>query len=433
MASLFGALDTAVSGLTAQSVAFGNISDNIANSQTVGFKGTNTTFEDYLSTSSQITNDSGAVLARPQYENNVQGTITASTDPLALAISGQGFFQVSQESGTGVGTTLSTTPEYTRDGNFTLNSSGYLVNDTDQVLNGWIADPTTGVINTSQQLPIQISQAPIAPTPTANINLAANLPATPSTATTPAQINVYDAQGVSHTIDLTYTQTSSGTWTVNLTAPDASTTDLGSAQLEFGSTVSGNPVNTGTLASLSNATGTVTTTSYAANSPATLSFAVNYGSGPQTINLNLGNFGSSSGLTQYAGTTYSPTSLTQDGLPPGNYSGVATQSNGNVVVSYDNGQSKIVAQVPLVQFANPNGLQRQDGQGFTPTPASGDALVQSVSNSGSTLATGSVEASNVDIATEFTKLIVAQQAYAANAKVITTADDMLTQTIDMKR
>jgi flagellar hook protein FlgE len=433
MASLFGALDTAVSGLTAQSVAFGNISDNIANSQTVGFKGTNTSFADYLSTSSQITNDSGAVLARPEYENQLQGTITASTDPLALAISGQGFFQVSQQSGTGVGTTLSTTPEYSRDGDFNLDTNGFLVNGSDQVLNGWLADPTTGVINTSQQLPIQINRDPIAPTPTANVNLSANLPASPTTATTPSQINVYDAQGVAHTVDLNYTQTSAGTWTVNFTAPDAATTNLGSAQLQFGPTVSGNPVNTGTLASLSNATGTVTTTTYAANSPATVSFSVNYGSGPQTINLNLGNFGSSTGLTQYAGTTYSPTSLTQDGLPPGNYSSVATQSNGNVVVSYDNGQSKIVAQVPIVQFANANGLQRQDGQGFTATPASGAALVQAIGNSGSTLATGSVEASNVDIATEFTKLIVAQQAYAANSKVITTADDMLTQTINMKR
>ena len=412
---------------------FGNISDNIANSQTVGFKGTNTSFADYLSTSNATTSNSGAVLATPQYENELQGTITASTDPLALAIDGQGFFQVSQQNGTGIATTTNATPEYSRDGDFNMDSNGYLVNGSNQVLNGWLADPTTGVINTSQQLPIQISQAPIAPTATANINLAANLPATPTAATTPSQINVYDAQGAVHTIDLTYTQTAASTWTVSFNAPDATTPALGTAQLEFGATVSGNPVDTGTLGSLSGATGTVTTTSYAASSPATVTFDVNYGSGAQAINLNLGNFGSAAGLTQYAGTTYSPSTLTQDGLPPGNFTSAAIQANGNVVSSYTNGQSTIVAKVPVVEFANANALQRQNGQGFTQTEESGAPVVEDISASGATLATGSVEASNVDIATEFTKLIVAQQAYAANSKVITTAADMLTQTIDMKR
>jgi flagellar hook protein FlgE len=433
MASLFGALDTAVSGLTAQSAAFGNISDNIANSQTTGFKGINTSFADYLSTSTAITNDSGSVIASPQYNNELQGTITASTDPLALAIDGQGFFQVSQQNGTGSAATVNTQPEYSRDGDFTLNSDGYMVNGSQQILNGWVADPTTGVINTSQQVPIKIDETPMAPTQTGNITLAANLPATPTTNPTTSQVNVYDAQGTVHTINLTYTQTAASTWTVSVDAPDALTTALGTTQLQFGSTVSGNAVATGTLGSLGNDTGTVTTTSYAANSPATISFDANFGSGNQAINLNLGNFGSANGLTQFAGTTYSPTTLTQDGVPPGNYTGVATQANGNVVVSYSNGQSKTVAEVPIVTFANANALQRQNGQGFTTTEESGAPEVQNISSSGATLVAGSVESSNVDIATEFTKLIVAQQAYAANSKVVTTANDMLTTTIDMKR
>jgi flagellar hook protein FlgE len=433
MSSLFGALNTAVSGLTAQSAAFGNISDNIANSQTTGFKGIDTSFADYLSTSTAITNDSGSVVASPEYANELQGTITASTDPLALAIDGQGFFQVSQQNGTGSAATVNTQPEYSRDGDFTLNSDGYMVNGSNQILNGWVADPTTGVINTSQQVPIKIDESPIAPTATANINLAANLPATPATSPITSQVNVYDAQGTVHTVDLTYTHTAADSWTVAVNAPDALTPALGTTQMQFGATVSGNPVSTGTLASLGTDTGTVTTTSYAANSPATISFTANFGSGNQAINLNLGDFGSATGLTQFAGTTYSPSSLTQDGVAPGNYTGVATQPNGNVVVSYSNGQSKTVAQVPIVNFANADALQRQNGQGFTTTEESGAPSVQSISDSGSTLVAGSVESSNVDIATEFTKLIVAQQAYAANSKVVTTANDMLTTTIDMKR
>ncbi len=97
--SLFGAMNTAISGLTAQSSAFGNISDNVANSQTVGFKRVDTNFIDYLTTSSAAHNDPGAVVATPNYVNNVQGTITQTDNPLGLAIAGQGFFAVSQQNG----------------------------------------------------------------------------------------------------------------------------------------------------------------------------------------------------------------------------------------------------------------------------------------------------------------------------------------------
>ncbi len=101
--SIFGALSTAVSGLSAQSSAFSNISDNVANSQTTGFKRIDTNFVDYLTTSTQTRNDSGSVVAHPEYQNEVQGTITQSFNPLALAINGQGFFQVSQEIGVSPG------------------------------------------------------------------------------------------------------------------------------------------------------------------------------------------------------------------------------------------------------------------------------------------------------------------------------------------
>ena len=97
--SLFGAMNTAISGLSAQSAAFSNISDNVANSQTVGYKRVDTSFIDYLTTSNATENDSGAVVARPDYVNNVQGTITQTDNTLGLAIAGQGFFAVSQQDG----------------------------------------------------------------------------------------------------------------------------------------------------------------------------------------------------------------------------------------------------------------------------------------------------------------------------------------------
>src|SRR5579872_1319341 len=97
--SLFGAMNTAISGLSAQSSAFGNISDNVANSQTTGFKRVDTSFIDYLTTSNATSNVPGAVVARPDYVNNVQGTVAQTDNPLGLAIAGQGFFAVSTQAG----------------------------------------------------------------------------------------------------------------------------------------------------------------------------------------------------------------------------------------------------------------------------------------------------------------------------------------------
>lgn len=437
--SLLGAMDTAISGLKAQSSAFGNISDNLANSQSVGFKSTDTAFIDYLTTSTATQNTSGAVVAVPDYVNNVQGTISQSDNPMALAISGQGFFPVSQPAVNA--STTSATQQfnplqfYTRTGDFTLNKNGYLVNSAGEFLNGWPVNAATGVVNANALAPIRVSQSNLAPTPTANITLSANLPASPSsTSPVSSQVTVYDGLGTAHVIDLSWTQNATNDWTVAVTSPDdVSAPALGTADVKFGAT-SGNTVADGTVGSIGSATGGVTASGYTAGGPASLSFTTNFGQGSQSINLNLGNFGSSTGLTQYAGTTYSLGGVTQDGVPPGSFSSVTTEASGNVVINYSNGQNRTIAQVPVITFADPNALQRQNGQAFTATQASGTPTANSAGNEGAgTLLVGSVEQSNVDIATEFSKLIVAQQAYSSNAKVITTGSDMMQTTINIIR
>jgi len=197
---------------------------------------------------------------------------------------------------------------------------------------------------------------------------------------------------------------------------------------------SGNAVSEGTVGSLGNATGTIVTSTYAAGESAVLTMTAVFGTVSQDINLILGNFGQTGGVTQFAGSAYSLRGLTQNGVPPGSFSGVTTQPNGNVIVNYDNGQIRNIAQVPLITFNNPDALQRQNGQAFTGTLDSGTPLAtQAGTNGAGTLVTSSLEGSNVDIAAEFSKLIVAQRAYSANTKVVTTADDLLQQTIDMKR
>ncbi len=416
--SLFGALNTAVSGLTAQSAAFTNISDNVANSQTIGFKGINTSFIDYLSSSTATQNQSGSVATRPDYENNVQGTIETSTDATAMAISGQGFFQVSTQSGvtaTGV-PILNNTPEYTRTGDFTVDKAGYMVNSAGGYLNGWPADAKGNVIQGALS-PIKINQTQNPPVQTANVTVASNLPqggTTPNTTT----VSAYDTAGASHTLALTWTPVANSTnWTLSVAQDGAAAQNVGTATF--------------------NANGTLNT--FAA-SGAGAPLAVQATPGEQGVTVpttwgnvafNLGTTGLSDGVTQFAGLPYASRNITADGVTAGNYTGVSIQSNGSVVASYDNGTTRTLAQVPVVTFGNANALQRQNGEAFTATAASGNGLVnvQNANGAGS-LDIGSTENSNVDIATELTKLIVAQQAYGANAKMITAANQMLTTTIN---
>jgi flagellar hook protein FlgE len=440
--SLFGAMNTAISGLTSQSTAFGDISDNVANSQTVGFKRIDTAFVDYLTTSTATRNDPGAVVARPAYVNDVQGTVTQTDNPLNLAIAGQGFFAVSQQTATVAQKPVFNPQQfYSRAGDFTLNNQGYMVNSSGQFLNGWTSNPVTGIVNQNALVPIQVTQTALNPVATGNVNLSANLPATPAAGTATvaspisSDITVYDALGTAHNVTLGWSLNASNDWTVSVTAPDdVAQPAVGTADVQFGSATSGNPVTAGTIGQIGQVTGNVASVGYSAAGAANLNMTVDFGSGPQVIAINLGTYGGATGVTQYAGTTYNLEGISQDGVPPGNFSSVTIQTNGIVAVNYNNGQTRTIAQVPLVAFNAPDSLQRQNGQSYTATIASGSALAEPVNTNGvGSLVVSSLESSNVDIATEFSKLIIAQQAYSANTKVVTTANDMLQATIAMKQ
>jgi len=431
--SILGALTTAVSGLTAQSAAFSNISDNVANSQTTGYKAVDTDFVDYLTTSTAEDNEPGTVATQPEYTNEVQGTITQSTDPLALAISGQGFFAVSEPDGTVSGSTAPTFNQqtyYTRDGDFTMNSDGYLVNGAGEYLQGWSVDPTTGVVNQSQLAPIQVNQTQYNPVPTSQISLAANLPTTAtSDSGDSSQVDVYDSLGNEQAVTLSWTQNSANDWTVTISSPNNTpSSTIGTAEVQFGT----NGVSAGTIGSFGTMTGSVTASSFASGSPATLTLAANFGSGNQTIALNMGDFGQANGVTQFSASSYSTSNLSQNGVAAGSFTGITMTDSGDVVANYNNGQSQTIAQIPVVTFADADALQSQNGQAYTATSSSGDSIAQSADTNGAgSLVTGSVESSNVDIASEFSNLIVAQQAYSANAKVVTSADQLLQTTINM--
>jgi flagellar hook protein FlgE len=166
--------------------------------------------------------------------------------------------------------------------------------------------------------------------------------------------------------------------------------------------------------------------------PATLTLGLDFGLGPQSIAINLGQFGTTNGVTQFAGNDYAVATQTQDGSSQGNYTSVTIEPVGNVVINYDNGTTKTVAKIPLANFASPDSLQQQNGQAFTATIESGTANVVAAGTGGTgPLVVGAVEGSNVDIATQFTQMIVAQRAYTANSKVITTANSMMQDALNM--
>ena len=433
--SLFGSLTAAISGLTAQSRALGDISDNVANSQTVGYKRVDTNFISYITQSTATLNEPGAVVAHPDYTNAVQGTIEQAQTPLSLAIGGQGFFSVALAKGTMNGQPVFDDRQFfTRAGDISLDKDGYLVNGSGYYLQGWPSDSAGNPDRTTLK-PIQVNQQVFNPVATSKIDLSANLPADATTTPPSTQAQVYDSLGRLHTVNLTFTNTGTNTWTMALNVPDDVTAAArGTVGLNFGTGASP-AVTDGTIGTFTNATGSVgLPATSASGDPANITFTADFGQGAQTVTLALGQFGQAKGLTQYAGTEFSVRNNTQDGVPLGAYAVLSIRENGDVAVNYDNGQSRVIDRVPLVAFNDPEQLQRLDGQAFMRTPGSGEARVTDVSSNGvGKLVTGSIESSNVDIATEFTKLIVAQRAYSANTKVVTTTDEMLQDTINMRR
>ncbi|HVJ56096.1 MAG TPA: flagellar hook-basal body complex protein [Aliidongia sp.] len=454
--SLFASLTTAISGLNAQQEAIGNISDNISNANTVGFKGIDTSFQNFVTDSTARLNEPGGVIATPIYQNDVAGNFASSQTPTSLAIVGSGFFQVKAPPSTTGGATVFPQGElYTQAGDFTQNKQGFLVNSAGYYLTGYPVNPQTGIANTSTTSPIQISQLVDAPQATANLNLNANLPAdypissaAGYTPPPPVTENIVDASGVSHQVSIQFNHTAANTWTADITAAGATPTAPTEVTLTFsdGTTAAGTPPvvsPAGTLVNMVDTTaaatpagGTPATPSTpAAGTPANFKIPLNFGSGSQTVSFNLGTYGQVSDVTGFSAGTGTPAitaTAGDDGVPRGSFQSLSIDQNGFVDIHYTNGDTKPFYQIPVVQFNAPDQLQRMQGGAFGATIDSGPAnLNPPGQNGGGTIQANELESSNVDIATQFTKLITAQQVYSANSKVITTANQLLTTIIQI--
>jgi flagellar hook protein FlgE len=440
MSSLFAALTTAVSGLNAQSSAIGNISDNLSNAQTTGYKAVSTAFQELVNSSSAAVNNPGGVKATPNYQNDAQGSIANANTGTYLAISGQGYFAVQSASVNSAGTTVfSGSTLYTRQGDFRLDKSGYLVNSSGYYLNGYSINTTTNFTDTSKTSPIQISSTFNNPVPSSKVTLNANLPSNASSNyTSPSSsVLVYDALGNTHGVNYTWTkEATTNKWDLQVTIPDASYTTV--VPFTFNDGTSG---TTGTIASLTAyASSTASPSAYTigpagSGKSADVTLSASFpGSTAQSIDLNFGTFGQSDGVTQFsdANSTVTVNNFSQNGLPSGSFNSVSISKDGFVSISYSNGTTRSIDQIPLVQFYAQDQLQRVTGGAYQATLESGNPRYNApgVSGAGS-ISSSSLEASNVDTATELTTLIQAQQVYSANAKVVTADNQLLQTTINM--
>ena len=447
---LFDALTTAVSGLQAQSFAMQNISGNIANSQTTAYKGIDTNFADLIPGDSVPTHQiAGGVIANSRATNNVQGTIQSTTSTTDMAINGNGYFIVQAPTGfSGSQPLFGGIDSYTRRGDFQLDANGYLVNGAGYFLEGIPIDPTTGNPVGSVAAPLQFQGNFLPASATTQINYGINLPSTPTTnaftATTPNSELLKPADfGTDPTIAGTGTVVGSDVATfVNESIDGGSVTiydALGSPvnlQMRWAkvNSVANGGQDTWQLFYQTDSTATGATVAWQ-NSGTNFVFDANGQLNPPVTNLTLngvtingtalGNIAISSptgGITQFANTSGVATvnNLQQNGFAAGQLKSIAVSDSGDIIGNFSNGQNVALAQVPLVHFNSPNNLKALDGGAYQLTDESGPALAGS---SGKIIGQ-SLEASNTDIATEFTKLIVTQQAYSANTKVITTANQM---------
>jgi flagellar hook protein FlgE len=403
----------AISGLRNHQTMMDVVGNNIANVNTTGYKASSAVFTDVLS---QTLNGGGAPSAAIGGTNPAQvglgsrlgaintdfsqGSMQRSGRITDFAIQGDGFFVVNQGGA----------QMFSRAGSFSLDGSGNIVNNEGGFMMGWMPD-AAGNVNSNgplQRLTIPTG-ALIPPRATDSVNMTGNLPAGSATGTAVAtSINVYDNQGKAIQLNLTYTKTANpGEWAITGTQ--------------------GSPA---AAVAMTNTTITFNNAGVLVAGPAP---TVTAGSIPNlgAVTVNLGNPGDP--VTQF-GAGASILARTQSGYGAGSLESFSMGRDGSLVGSYSNGETRAIGLVAMAAFANPQGLEKMGSSSFRVSANSGAAEIGTAGTGGrGTLLQGTLEMSNVDLAQEFTGLIVAQRGFQANSRVITTSDEMLQEVVNLKR
>lgn len=400
-----------LTGLQADSTALNTIANNLSNMNTTAYKAQHVTFSDLFyqqigsSGSGNPLQLGGGTQVAAVSGNYTQGSLNSTGSSTDVALNGNGYFVVAKGAST----------EFTRAGNFSLDNQGNLVTSDGLSVMGYPS--VNGVVNTNSPLaainiPVGQVEQPHAST---TMMLTANLDASSAVGTNvPAQITLYDSLGVGHVATVTFTNKGAGSWDYSIALPAGEAT---------GATT--------------NTTGTLTFDSSGnlklpAANVSGISFAgMSDGAADLTMNWQLYGANQKAAISQVASAS-AVDSTSQDGFASGQYKSFTIDSKGIISATFDNGQQTAVGQLAIATVTNDQGLARLGSNNYDATLASGQASVGVAGAGGrAMIQDGALEQSNVDISTEFSSLIVAQRAFEANSKSVTTFDTVTQETINM--
>lgn len=418
---MFTTFSTALSALNATSTAIDVVGNNLANMNTTGFKGSDLSFRDLISQASgngTAETQIGLGTAQPlTVQQFTQGAIQTNSGPLDAAIQGEGFFITQSPQGN---------TYYTRDGTFQVDSAGNLLTSTGAQVQGWNSTTSTGTIDTSGaisgiRIPSGALSPPVATTNMSvdlNLNSAAKADAT-SDFSTP--VTVYDSLGKSHILTVSFEKTGTNTWSYQVSLPGADVT-AGTA---------------GTPFDIPNASGTMTfdtngqLTSPAPGSPIAVAIP-GLSDGASDMNINWDPYNNGAGRITQFGQASAASASSQDGAAAAELVSVSISDGGAITAQYSDGVQSTVGQVALAAISNPNTLVDVGNNDYQLSAATADPSVGTPGTGGrGTVVGGALESSNVDLATQFTNLITFQRSYEANAHVVTTADQLSQDTINL--
>jgi flagellar hook protein FlgE len=430
--SILRSLNIGASGLRANSEALSVTGDNIANVNTIGFKRSRGVFEDVLGRSIASfepvqTAGAGSRMAHVEQVFN-QGALVTTDSVTDLAIQGDGFFVV-QGNLDGADTRY-----YTRAGQFHVDNEGTIVNPNGLALQGYTANgqgimgATVGDLN--------VAGGTVPATPTTSVNIAVNLdsnapvlvwdPTDPDgTSSFSNQVSVYDSLGDVHELTVYYTKEAPGAWSWHaMVAGD----DLAAGQPGVPTAVLSGTLTFDTDGRLTSEVPPSETIDFIGATPLQ---AITFDFGDEFV---VGGTGTGlDGSTQFASPDVTH-ALQQNGYAAGTVAGISIANDGTILGLFSNGQQRALGQVVTADFANVNGLDRT-GQGlWIETLASGEALLGAADGGGrGAIVSGTLEQANVDLGTEFVNLIAYQRGFQANSRVITTADEMYGELVNIKR
>lgn len=405
---MFNSFNSALSSLKAHSTAVDTVGNNLANVNTTGFKGTEISFKEIVSQS--MSGEKGMGVNTPiTYRNFSQGSIQSSSGALHGAIQGNGFFVVKD----GSNATM-----FTRDGNFRTDAQGYVVTLTGERVQGF---------NAGSLSDIRLPTTAAASTPTGNVSIFANLDATAATGATgrfSTPVEVVDSLGVRHTVTVTFEKTAANEWDYSVTMPPE-------AYATAPSPFEPQEVATGSITF-----GTDGKIAIPDPLPAPTEIDLTglaSGAADQTINFSLFDESGQPTITQFA----QPSDVSetqQDGLASAQILSVGMADGGRIIARYANGENREIATLAVALVQNADSLSGVSNNNFRLTASSAPATFGTADSGGrGKIKAGALEGSNVDIAREFTNLIVYQRGYQANSRVITTADEMSQELLNLKR